>query len=85
MKKDEVSFLIRLADPKPLSRGGREGRADRLLNLKERLEQLNIQVEHLELLGQLVVHAPEEVWGKAIDEIGQLEAEGFDIEPNRLL
>lgn len=85
MKKDEVSFLIRLSDPKPLSRGSRENKADRLLDLKERLEQLDIQVEHLETLGQLVVYAPEDVWGKAVDKIGQLTAEGFDIEPNRLL
>ena len=85
MKKDKVSFVIGLSDARPLTRSFGGDRKDRLLALKARLEQLNIQVEHLEMLGQLVVHAPEEVWSKAKNEIGQLTAEGFNIEPNRLL
>ncbi|KFF24431.1 hypothetical protein [Chryseobacterium vrystaatense] len=85
MEKKEISFLVSLSDaPSPVLYTKEKGR-DRLIALKNQLEEMDIQVEHLQTLGQLVIHAPEEVWNKAIVEIASLKDQDFQIEPNRLL
>lgn len=85
MKKKEISFLVSLSDAQSLVSDTKETRRDRLIALKNRLEQMSIKVEHLQTLGQLVIYAPEEVWHKAITEITSLTDQGFQIEPNHLL
>lgn len=85
MKKKEISFLVSLSDARSLLPDKRETGRDQLITLKNRLEQMGIEVEHLQMLGQLVIHAPEEVWNKAIVEIESLIGQDFQIEPNRLL
>lgn len=85
MEKKEISFLVSLSDAQSLVPDTKETGRDRLIALKNRLEQMDIQVEHLQTLGQLVIHAPEEVWNKAIVEIASLTGQDFQIEPNRLL
>lgn len=85
MKKEEISFLVSLSDAQSLVSDTKEKGRDKLIILKNRLEQMDIKVEHLQALGQLVIHAPEEVWNKAIAEIRALTSQDFQIEPNRLL
>jgi hypothetical protein len=85
MKKKEISFLVSLSDAQSLVSDTKETGRDRLIALKNRLEQMSIKVEHLQTLGQLVIYAPEEVWHKAITEITSLTDQGFQIEPNDLL
>lgn len=85
MKKEEISFLVSLSDARSLVPDAKEADRDRLIALKTRLEQMDIKVEHLEMLGQLVIYAPEEVWNKAIMEIASLTGQDFQIKPNRLL
>lgn len=85
MKKKEISFLVSLSDARSLVPDTKETDKDRLIALKNRLEQMDIKVEHLQTLGQLVIYAPEEVWHKAITEIASLTDQDFQIEPNRLL
>lgn len=85
MKKEEISFVVSLSDTRSLVPDKRETGRDQLIALKNRLEQMDIKVEHLEMLGQLVIYAPEEVWNKAIMEIASITGHDFQIEPNRLL
>ncbi|SFN02858.1 hypothetical protein SAMN05421594_0472 [Chryseobacterium oleae] len=85
MKKKEISFLVSLSDARSLVPDTKETDKDRLITLKKQLEQLDIKVEHLQTLGQLVIHAPEDVWNKTIEEIESLTGKDFQIEPNRLL
>jgi hypothetical protein len=85
MKKKEISFLVSLSDARSLVADSKETDKDRLIALKNRLEQMDIQVEYLQMLGQLVIYAPEEVWHKAMVEITSLTDQDFQIEPNRLL
>ncbi|KQM46570.1 hypothetical protein [Chryseobacterium sp. Leaf201] len=85
MKKEGISFLVSLSDAQSLVADTEGAGRDRLAALKNRLEEMNIQVEHLQMLGQLVIYAPEEIWHKAIVEIASLTDQDFKIEPNRLL
>lgn len=85
MKKKEISFLVSLSNTQSLVPDRKETDSDRLIALKNQLEQMNIKVEYLQMLGQLVIYAPEEVWHKAIVEIASLTGQDFQIEPNRLL
>lgn len=85
MKKKEISFLVSLSNTQSLVPDRKETDSDRLIALKNQLEQMNIKVEYLQMLGQLVIYAPEEVWDKAIMEIASLTGQDFQIEPNRLL
>lgn len=85
MEKDEISFLVSLSNTQSLASDRKEAGGDRLVALKNQLEQMDIKVEHLQKLGQLVIHAPEDVWQKAIAEITSLTDQDFQIEPNRLL
>lgn len=85
MENKEISFLVSLSGGQSPVPDKKEAGSDRLLALKDRLEQMDIKVEHLQMLGQLVIHAPEEVWNKAIAEITSLTGQDFQIEPNHLL
>lgn len=85
MKKEEISFLVSLSNAPSVVHDGKESDRERLLALKNRLEQLDIKVEYFQMLGQLVIHAPKDVWQKEMAEIASLTGQDFQIEPNRLL
>ncbi|WP_326984305.1 hypothetical protein VUJ46_07170 [Chryseobacterium sp. MYb264] len=85
MKKDEISFLISLSDARTLIREAEKTDSERLIELKNQLEQMHIKAEYLEMLGQLVVCASEEAWHKVMPEVEAIVGQGFKMEPNRLL
>ena len=77
MKNNTVSYVIKLSDTNDKNNPD-------LNDLKTKLEERDMTVNHLYELKQLVVSSDHESWKKAFEEIENLHKD-FDIESNEIL
>lgn len=77
MKNNTVSYVIKLSDTNDKNNPD-------LNDLKTKLEERDMTVNHLYELKQLVVSSDYESWKKAFEEIENLDKD-FDIESNEII
>jgi hypothetical protein len=84
MANKKVNFMIRVSSNSEDNKSDEQDHVSKIVELKAKLEEMDIDVLHLQAINQLVISSAPKIWKKALIEIEGL-SNNFDFEPNKLL
>jgi hypothetical protein len=84
MANKKVSFMIRVSNNSEDNHSDEQDHVSKIVELKSKLEEMDIEVLHLRAINQLVINSAPQKWKKALIEIEGL-SNNFDLEPNKLV
>jgi hypothetical protein len=84
MANKKVNFMIRVSNNSEDNSSDEQDHVSKIVELKTKLEEMDIEVLHLKAINQLVISSAPKIWKKALTEIEGL-SDNFDFEPNKLL